>query len=116
MARGNASKVFHPFLLPGDMKGNSEALRNKLLVDFDPLRCFVGDLEKEYANTFKLWYDSLGGDAVGITWGRYGSKKRGREEEAEEVKDPTDLLNDAGKVGTGFVRGVYLLKAPRLTS
>ncbi|KAM2667274.1 hypothetical protein EV2_018984 [Malus domestica] len=101
VARGNASMVFHPFLLPGDMKGNSEALRNKLL--------------KEYPNTFKLWNDSLGGDAVGITWARYGSKKRGREE-AEEVKDPTDLLKDIGKVGTGFVRGVYLLKAPRLTS
>ncbi|XP_009347539.2 nucleolar protein 6 isoform X1 [Pyrus x bretschneideri] len=116
VACGNASNVFHPFLLPGDMKGNSEALRNKLLVNFDPLRCYVGDLEKEYPNTFKLWYDSLGGDAVGITWGRYGSKKRGREEEAEEVKDPTGLLKNIGEVGTGFVRGVYLLKAPRLTS
>ncbi|PQQ09906.1 nucleolar protein 6 [Prunus yedoensis var. nudiflora] len=99
VARGNASKVFHPFLLPGDLNGNSEDLRNKLL--------------KEYSNTFKLWYDSLGGDAVGITWGRYSSKKRGREE-AEEVKDPTDILKDIGKVGKGFVRGIYLLKAPRL--
>ncbi|ONH96837.1 hypothetical protein PRUPE_7G155300 [Prunus persica] len=94
VARGNASKVFHPFLLPGDLNGNSEDLRNKLLVNFDPMRCFVGDVEKEYSNTFKLWYDSLGGDAVGITWGRYSSKKRGREEEAEEVKDPTDILKD----------------------
>ncbi|CAB4287669.1 unnamed protein product [Prunus armeniaca] len=100
VARGNASKVFHPFLLAGDLNGNSEDLRNKLL--------------KEYSNTFKLWYDSLGGDAVGITWGRYSSKKRGREEEAEEVKDPTDVLKDVGKVGKGFVRGIYLLKAPRL--
>ncbi|VVA09728.1 PREDICTED: nucleolar [Prunus dulcis] len=114
VARGNASKVFHPFLLPGDLNGNSEDLRNKLLVNFDPMRCFVGDIEKEYSNTFKLWYDSLGGDAVGITWGRYSSKKRGREEEAEEVKDPTDILKDVGKVGKGFVRGIYLLKAPRL--
>ncbi|CAL2273862.1 unnamed protein product [Prunus armeniaca] len=114
VARGNASKVFHPFLLAGDLNGNSEDLRNKLLVNFDPMRCFVGDIEKEYSNTFKLWYDSLGGDAVGITWGRYSSKKRGREEEAEEVKDPTDVLKDVGKVGKGFVRGIYLLKAPRL--
>lgn len=45
MARGNASKVFHPFLLPGDLNGNSEDLRNKLLVNFDPMRCFVGDVE-----------------------------------------------------------------------
>lgn len=48
VACGNASKVFHPFLLPGDMKGNSEALRNKLLVNFDPLRCYVGDLEASF--------------------------------------------------------------------
>lgn len=45
VARGNASKVFHPFLLPGDFKGSSEDLRNKVLVNFDPLSCFVGDLE-----------------------------------------------------------------------
>lgn len=113
VARGNASKGFHPFLLPGDFKGSSEDLRNKVLVNFDPLRCFVGDLEKEYSNTFKLWYDSLGGDAVGITWGGCSSKKRGREEADEEVKDPINLLKDVGKVGTGFVRGIYLLKAPR---
>ncbi|KAK9948609.1 hypothetical protein M0R45_004177 [Rubus argutus] len=113
VARGNASKGFHPFLLPGDFKGSSEDLRNKVLVNFDPLRCFVGDLEKEYSNTFKLWYDSLGGDAVGITWGGCSSKKRGREEADEEVKDPINLLKDVGKVGAGFVRGIYLLKAPR---
>ena len=45
MAQGNASKVFHPFLLPGDLKQSSEELRNKLMIDFDPLRCYVGDVE-----------------------------------------------------------------------
>lgn len=54
MARGNASKVFHPFLLPADLNGNSEDLRNKLLVNFDPMRCFVGDIEASICNALIL--------------------------------------------------------------
>lgn len=52
MACGNASKIFHPYILVGDLKGSSEELRNKLLVDFDPLKCFVGNLE--VSNVFVL--------------------------------------------------------------
>ncbi|KAK9990400.1 hypothetical protein SO802_025385 [Lithocarpus litseifolius] len=48
MARGNASKVYQPFMSPGDFKGSLEELKNKLLVNFDPLRCFVGDLGKHF--------------------------------------------------------------------
>lgn len=50
VACGNASKSFHPFLLPGDFKGSLEDLRNKVLVNFDPLRCFIGDLEASIYN------------------------------------------------------------------
>lgn len=45
VVRGKPSKKFHPFLLPGDMKGSLEELKHKLMVNFDPLRCFVGDVE-----------------------------------------------------------------------
>ena len=45
VARVNASKAFDPFLLLEDMKGSLEEVKNKMMVDFDPLRCFVGDLE-----------------------------------------------------------------------
>lgn len=45
MAHGDISKAFRPFLLPGDLKGSSEELKDKLMVDFDPQRCFVGELE-----------------------------------------------------------------------
>lgn len=45
VVRGKPSKKFHPFLLPGDMKGSLEELKKKLMVNFDPLRCFVGDME-----------------------------------------------------------------------
>ncbi|KAG7990196.1 hypothetical protein I3843_02G012900 [Carya illinoinensis] len=115
VARGNASKSFHPLMLPRDLKGSSEEVKKKLLVDFDPLRCFVEDLENEFSSTFKVWYDSLGGDAVGITWKSFSSKKRGREEAGEEGKeDPVDVLKAVGEVGKGFVRSVYFLKAPRL--
>ena len=48
VAQGNTSKVFHPFLLPERMKGNSSDLKDTLLVDFDPLRCFIGDLEASF--------------------------------------------------------------------
>lgn len=110
VARGNASKVFQPFMSPGEFKGSLEELKNKLLVNFDPLRFFVGDLEKEFSNMFKVWYDSLGGDAIGITWDRFSSKKRGR----EEGEDPVDVLKSVGQFGKGFVRSVYSLKSPRL--
>ncbi|KAL0008129.1 hypothetical protein SO802_009631 [Lithocarpus litseifolius] len=110
VARGNASKVFQPFMSPGDFKGSLEELKNKLLVNFDPLRFFFGDLEKEFSNMFKVWYDSLGGDAIGITWDRFSSKKRG----GEEGEDPVDILKSVGQFGKGFVRSVYSLKSPRL--
>lgn len=31
----------------------------------------------------------------------------------EEGKDPVDVLKEVGEVGKGFVRSVFLLKAPR---
>ncbi|KAI8566766.1 hypothetical protein RHMOL_Rhmol02G0067400 [Rhododendron molle] len=115
VVRGKPSKKFHPFLLPGDMKGSLEELKRKLMVNFDPLRCFVGDVEasKEFPNKFKVWYDSLGGDAIGLTWEQSGSKKRGREEIAEE-EDLFNVLKSVGEVGRGFVRSIYLPKAPKL--
>lgn len=48
VAEGNASKAFHPFLLPELRKGNPKELKEKLLVDFDPQRCFIGDLEASF--------------------------------------------------------------------
>ncbi len=57
MARGNASKFFHPFILPGDLKGSSEEVKNKLLVNFDPLRCFVGDLEASIFNAMTIIFE-----------------------------------------------------------
>lgn len=43
--RGNASKAFQPFLLPEDMKGSLEEQKSKLMVGFDPLKCFVTEIE-----------------------------------------------------------------------
>ncbi|KAE8655090.1 putative ADP-ribosylation factor [Hibiscus syriacus] len=112
VAHGSASNSFHPFLLPADMNCSLEQIKTKQMVNFDPLRCFVGDVEKEFSNRLTLWYDSLGGDAIGLTWER--SKKREREEEEMDGKYPVDLLRNVGELGKGFVRDVYLLKAPRL--
>ena len=52
MVRGSASKDFHPFILPGEMNGSVKDLKHKLMVDFDPLRCFVGDLEASTPKCF----------------------------------------------------------------
>ncbi|KAG8659917.1 nucleolar protein 6 isoform X2 [Manihot esculenta] len=109
VVHGNASKAFRPFMLPGDLRGSPEDLKHKLMVNFDPLRSYIADLQGKF-NTLKLWYDSLGGDAIGLTW---ETKKRGREE-AGEGEDPVDVLRAVGEVGKGFVRSVYFLKAPRL--
>ncbi|CAK7339575.1 unnamed protein product [Dovyalis caffra] len=112
VAHGNASKAFQPFMLPRDLRGSLDELKNKLLVDFDPLRCYIADLEKE-CNILKSWYDSLGGDAIGLTWERSCSKKRDRDEAGEE-EDPIDVLKAVGEAGKGFVKSVHFLKAPRL--
>ena len=42
------------------------------------------------------------------------SQKRGREEADEIVPEPASILKEVGDVGKGLVRGVYLVKAPKL--
>ncbi|KAL0343289.1 UNVERIFIED_CONTAM: Nucleolar protein 6 [Sesamum angustifolium] len=112
---GRASKTFQPFLSPGDMKGNSEELKNKLMVNFDPLRYFVTDIEREFPDIFKVWYDSFGGDAIGLTCGNKSSKKRGRDDNGED-NDLLDALKAVGQLGKGFVKSVHFLKAPKLST
>ncbi|XP_074312667.1 uncharacterized protein LOC141648101 isoform X2 [Silene latifolia] len=111
VARGNASKEFSPIFRPKDMKGRLDILKTKLMVDFDPLKCYVVDLQGGFPDTLKLWYDALGGDAIGITWTKSTSKKRDREEDSI---DGVEVLKAVGEAGKGFVRSVHLLKAPRL--
>ncbi|XP_026393536.1 nucleolar protein 6-like isoform X1 [Papaver somniferum] len=114
VAEGKASKYFDPFMLRGDL----EEMKKNLMVNFDPVRCLVNDLKEEFSETFKLWYDSVGGDAIGLTWDKLDSKKRAREEmdedENDKRQDPIDVLRNVGEVGRGFVRSVYLFKSPRL--
>ena len=45
MARGNSSKEFSPILRLTDVKGSLDALKKKLMVDFDPLQCYLVDLQ-----------------------------------------------------------------------
>lgn len=44
----------------------------------------------------------------------YVLQKRGREEADETMPELTSILKEVGDVGKGLVRGVYLLKAPKL--
>ncbi|XP_062202451.1 uncharacterized protein LOC133904855 isoform X2 [Phragmites australis] len=110
---GKPSKDFHPYmsLNKGAAKSMHDA-RDKLLVNFDPTTYFLQDVKCTFPKTFKLWYGSIGGDVVGLTW--ENPKKRGREEADETMPEPTSILKEVGDVGKGLVRGVYLLKAPKL--
>jgi U3 small nucleolar RNA-associated protein 22 len=42
------------------------------------------------------------------------SQKRGREDTDEAMLEPTSILEEVGDVGKGLVRGIFLLKAPKL--
>ncbi|KAG6402464.1 hypothetical protein SASPL_134658 [Salvia splendens] len=96
--RGKAGKAFQPFLLPEEMKKNLGELKNKLM--------------REFPDTFKVWCDSLGGDAIGLTC---GNKKRERDD-IDEDKDLFDTLKAVGEFGKGFVKSVHLLKTPKVSS
>lgn len=58
-----------------------------------------------------MWFDSLGGDAIGLTWEKKGGKKRGREETDEGEREAIESLKSVAERGKGFVRSVYLIKA-----
>ncbi|KAF7828859.1 nucleolar protein 6-like isoform X1 [Senna tora] len=111
-------RLLFPSEVDHDLKGRPEELKNKLLVDFDPLRCFIRELEANFSTTFKVWHDFLGGDVIGLTWGETYSTKKRKQEEVEEEKehDPRKLLKSVGEVGKGFVRSIYFLKPPRLSN
>ncbi|XP_073103366.1 uncharacterized protein [Elaeis guineensis] len=113
---GRASKGFHPYMSLGGALKSLEDARKKLMANFDPVRYLLEDLKREFPDTFNVWCDSLGGDAIGLTWEKRDSKKRGRDEGDEIRRDRTDILREVGEVGKGFVKSVYLLKAPRFHS
>ncbi|KAL1551276.1 nucleolar protein 6-like [Salvia divinorum] len=113
--RGNASKAFQPFLLLQEMKNNLGELKNKLMVGFDPQRYLISEIEREFPDMFKVWCDSLGGDAIGLTCGNSSSKKRDRDD-IDEDKDLFNTLKAVGEFGKGFVKSVHLLKTPKVSS
>lgn len=59
VARGEASKAFHPFMSPKDLKDSSEDLESRLMVNFDPLKCFIGGLEASNRVSFLPGFQSL---------------------------------------------------------
>lgn len=54
MVHGNASKAFRPFMLPGDLRGSPEDLKHKLMVNFDPLRSYIADLQARIEECFDV--------------------------------------------------------------
>ncbi|OIT32009.1 PREDICTED: nucleolar protein 6 [Nicotiana attenuata] len=111
VVRGHATKIFHPFFLPGDFKVNSGELKSKLMVNFDPIRCFITDIQRGFPDVVKVWHDALGGDALGLTLGKASSKKRKHADSTEESKDLVNTLKTIGEVGKGLVRSIHVVKA-----
>lgn len=111
VVRGHASKIFHPFFSPRDFKVNSGELKSKLMVNFDPVRCFIADIEKGFPDVVKVWYDAVGGDALGLTLGKASSQKRKHDDSAEESTDLLNTLKTIGEVGKGLVRSIHVVKA-----
>ncbi|KAL0378137.1 UNVERIFIED_CONTAM: Nucleolar protein 6 [Sesamum radiatum] len=72
-------------------------------------------IQREFPDIFKVWYDSFGGDAIGLTCGNKSSKKRGRDDNGED-NDLLDALKAVGQLGKGFVKSVHFLKAPKLST
>ncbi|CAI9114714.1 OLC1v1015496C1 [Oldenlandia corymbosa var. corymbosa] len=117
IAQGQSSKFFYPFILPAEgknIKQSLEELKTKVMVDFDPVRCFINDMERDFPETFKVWYDSLGGDAIGLTWSKANLQKRSRDMMEDDDIEPVDTLKAVGEVGKGLVRSIHLLKVPKL--
>ncbi|XP_059293198.1 uncharacterized protein LOC132046556 isoform X2 [Lycium ferocissimum] len=110
VVRGRATKVFHPFFSPGDFKVNSGELKNKLMVNFDPVRCFISEIEARFPDEVKVWYDAVGGDALGLTLGKASSKKR-KHDDSTESKDLLSTLKTIGEAGKGLVRSIHVVKA-----
>nr|XP_016452559.1 PREDICTED: nucleolar protein 6 [Nicotiana tabacum]XP_016452560.1 PREDICTED: nucleolar protein 6 [Nicotiana tabacum]XP_016452561.1 PREDICTED: nucleolar protein 6 [Nicotiana tabacum] len=111
VVRGHATKIFHPFILPGDFKVNYGELKSKLMVNFDPIRCFITDIQRGFPDVVKVWHDALGGDALGLTLGKASSKKRKHDDSTEESKDLLNTLRTIGEVGKGLVRSIHVVKA-----
>ncbi|KAL4197282.1 hypothetical protein AMTRI_Chr04g187510 [Amborella trichopoda] len=110
--RGRPSKNFQPYISQEDLKGSFQEARRKLMVNFDPTWCFLEDIKREFPDDFKVWYDSLGGNLIGLTLEKLGPKKRKREGGDEEGR-MVDKLRSIGEVGKGFVKSVHVLKIPR---
>ncbi|KAK8923513.1 hypothetical protein KSP39_PZI019873 [Platanthera zijinensis] len=109
---GSASKDFQSFIEQHD-GGSAQRFvdASQLLVNFDPTRFFLENLKEEFPETFGIWYDSLGGDAIGLTW---DSKKRKRDGNADGEASLINTLKCVGELGKGFVKSIYFVKPPKM--
>ncbi|CAN6462854.1 unnamed protein product [Victoria cruziana] len=111
---GDVSKAFAPYIPLKDLIGSSQDAKNKLMVNFDPAKCFVEDIKQEFPGIFGLWHDALGGDAIGLTWENPSKKRKIEGNGAAAAREPIELLKRVGDAGKGLVKSIYLLRPPRV--
>ncbi|KAF3646419.1 hypothetical protein FXO37_20470 [Capsicum annuum] len=73
-------------------------------------------MQKGFSDEVKVWYDAVGGDALGLTLGKASSKKRKHDGSTEESKDLSNMLKTIGEVGKGLVRSIHLSSHPYAVS
>ncbi|KAF3796060.1 Nucleolar protein 6 [Nymphaea thermarum] len=113
LVHGNGSKAFAPYIPLKDLISNSQEAKKKLMVNFDPAKCLVEDIKQEFPGIFGLWYDALGGDAIGLTWENPSKRRKTEGNGASTAQGPMELLKRVGDAGKGLVKSIHLLRHPR---
>ncbi|PPQ96699.1 hypothetical protein CVT26_010251 [Gymnopilus dilepis] len=98
----------------------------KVLPGFDPAQLFVDDLQRIYADTFKVFYDPYGGTQIGAVWdptlkeprpfrvlGGFNSVPLKKDNEKSKDKGLVTLNQDAvvaeiERLGTGLLKKITL--------
>ncbi|KIY65485.1 Nrap protein [Cylindrobasidium torrendii FP15055 ss-10] len=108
---------------------NTPADEVEVRIGFDPARLFFKDLQRIYANTFRIFWDPLGGDTFGAVWdptlreprsfkvlGGFSSapcpveaqKGKGKDSKSKDlvVLNEAAVLSEIRRLGQGLVKDV----------
>ncbi|KAF9022542.1 Nrap protein [Hymenopellis radicata] len=106
---------------------NLKADDTPMRIGFDPAHAFFSDLQRIYADTFRIFWDPLGGDTFGAVWdptlrdprpfkvlGGFSSAPYGDKPESAKKGKGKDLtvfnemavLNEISRMGSGLVKSV----------
>ncbi|KAH0855124.1 hypothetical protein HID58_020474 [Brassica napus] len=109
VARWEASTYVNRFLLPGYLERSHEQLKEELMLDSDPTKCFLSVLEASFLiqnrniKTYRGSYRAL--LSAETVWDVVEAVKRKRD---EDETDPKEILKAVGEMGKGLVRDILV--------